>query len=47
MLPKYEDILALADRADVKPFWWSEYGVPRFAPFHPSLHKATPPANQE
>jgi len=37
MLPEYEDILALADRAGVKPFWWDEHGVPRFAPFHPSM----------
>jgi len=33
MFPKYEDILELADKAGVEPFWWDEHGVPRFAPF--------------
>ncbi len=35
MLPKYEDILAAV--GDKQPLWWDEYGVPRFAPFHPDL----------
>ena len=38
MLNEYTDILALADRAGVgSPLWWDEGGVPRFAPFHPTL----------
>ncbi|GEM_PF-2319641 len=38
MLPQYPDILALAHRAGVgEPAWFDEAGVPRYAPFHPSL----------
>ena len=38
MLPKYEDILALAERAGAgEPKWWDENGVPRYATFHPDL----------
>ena len=38
MLPKYEDILALAERAGAGgPLWFDESGVPRFAKFHPDL----------
>jgi hypothetical protein len=37
MLPKYEDILALANAIGRRPLWWDEDGVPRFAPFHPRL----------
>lgn len=34
MKPAYKDILALTDRS---PIWWDENGVPRYAPFHPSM----------
>ena len=34
MLPSYADIRALTDQA---PIWFDERGVPRYAPFHPSL----------
>ena len=38
MYPKYEDILALAKRANAgEPTWWDENGVPRYAAFHPEL----------
>lgn len=37
MLPKYDDILALARQAGATPQWWDENGVPRFAPFRPSM----------
>lgn len=38
MLPKYEDILAVAKRANAgEPIWYDENGVPRYAPFHPDL----------
>jgi hypothetical protein len=38
VLPKYEDILALAERAGAgEPLWADENGVPRFAKFHPDL----------
>lgn len=35
MVPRYEDIRALAP--DCEPLWHDHYGVPRYAPFHPSL----------
>lgn len=34
MLPSYADIRALTD---VEPIWFDHNGVPRYAPFHPSL----------
>ena len=38
MLPKYEDILALAERAGAgEPVWHDEAGVPRYAKFHPDM----------
>ena len=38
MYPKYEDILALAERAGAgEPLWWDEHGCPRYAAFHPRL----------
>jgi len=37
MLPKYKDILELADKAGVEPIWWDENGVPRFSSFDPEM----------
>lgn len=34
MHPRYDDILAAAGR---EPDWFSESGVPRFGPFHPTM----------
>ncbi len=34
MLPSYADIRALTDAT---PTWFGQHGVPRYAPFHPSL----------
>ena len=34
MLPSYSDIRALTDQ---EPSWFDHNGVPRYAPFHPSL----------
>lgn len=34
MLPGYEDIHALTDSP---PEWWDANGVPRYAPFHPTM----------
>ena len=34
MLPSYADIRALTD---AEPTWFDHNGVPRYAPFHPSL----------
>lgn len=34
MLPSYSDIRALTD---AQPLWFDRNGVPRYAPFHPSM----------
>lgn len=33
----YEDIVALGDKLDLRPLWWDEHGVPRYAAHRPDL----------
>lgn len=33
----YSDIVALADKLDLRPLWWDEHGVPRYTAHHPDL----------